>query len=246
MTKKGFTQIIPVFAIFLSACSNAVTSGPSQTVTSDFVLVSQVIPDAILEIRYHSTYNFIGDRIPGYEDPTAILTRQAADSLKAVSDELAEKGYRIKIYDAYRPQSAVDYFVEWARDVEDIRMKQYFYPELEKGVLIPQEYIASKSSHSRGSTVDLTLFDMATGKEADMGCTFDYFGLASHPDVLPGQPIGAYTPITQDQYDKRMILREAMMAHGFAPYECEWWHFTLTNEPFPETYFDFPVSTKLF
>lgn len=210
---------------------------------SAFVLLTDVVPDAILEIRYYSTYNFIGDRIPGYEQPVALLTCQAADSLKVVSDELIRQGYRLKIFDAYRPQCAVDYFMAWALDTTDVRMKPYFYPELEKSVLVPREYIAEKSGHTRGSTVDLTLFDMALEKEVDMGCTYDYFGVASHPDVLPGQPVGAYQPINEQQYRNRMILREAMLAHGFKPYDCEWWHFTLRDEPFPDTYFTFPIST---
>lgn len=212
---------------------------------SQFVSVTDVVPDAILEIRYYSSYNFIGERIPGYEQPIAMLTRQAADSLKVVSDELVQKGYRLKIFDAYRPQCAVDFFMEWAADTTDVRMQDYFYPELTKSVLIPQGYIAEKSGHTRGSTIDLTLFDMNTEKEVDMGCTFDYFGVASHPDVLPEQEIGAYCPITQEQYDNRMILREAMLAHGFKPYDCEWWHFTLENEPFPDTYFTFPVNESM-
>ncbi len=210
----------------------------------NFVLVSDAVPDAILEIRYYSTYNFIGERIPGYEEPVALLTRQAADSLKAVSDELLRLGYRLKIFDAYRPQCAVDYFMEWAKDTADVRMKEYFYPELDKSVLIPQGYIARRSGHTRGSTIDLTLFDMETEKEVDMGCTFDYFGVASHPDVLPGQEAGSYKPITEDQYHNRMILRNAMLRHGFKPYDCEWWHFTLEDEPFPDTYFTFPVSAS--
>ena len=212
----------------------------------DFVLVGEVIPDAILEIRYYTTYNFIGRRIPGYEEPLAILTRQAADSLKKVSDELKEKGYRLKIFDAYRPQRSVDCFMEWAKDMNDTLMKPYFYPELDKKVLVPEEYIAEKSGHTRGSTVDLTLFDMTTEKEVDMGCTYDYFGVASHPDVLPGQQIGAYKPISQQQYENRMLLRNAMLAHGFKPYNCEWWHFTLENEPYPDTYFKFPISMRAF
>lgn len=211
---------------------------------SQFVSITDVVPDAILEIRYFSSYNFIGERIPGYEQPIAMLTRQAADSLKAVSDDLLQKGYRLKIFDAYRPQCAVDFFMEWAADTTDVRMQDYFYPELDKSVLIPQGYIAEKSGHTRGSTVDLTLFDMIMEREVDMGCTFDYFGVASHPDVLPEQEIGAYRPINQEQYDNRMILREAMLAHGFKPYDCEWWHFTLENEPFPDTYFTFPVSEE--
>ena len=210
--------------------------------TSQFVLLTDVVPDAILEIRYYSTYNFIGRRIPGYEEPLAILTREAADSLKKVSDELMAQGYRLKIFDAYRPQKAVDYFMEWAQNMGDTLMKPYFYPELDKSILVPQEYIAEKSGHTRGSTVDITLFDMAKEKEVDMGCTYDYFGLASHPDVQPGQTVGAYQPINQEQYDNRMILQKAMLAHGFKAYDCEWWHFTLANEPFPDTYFTFPIA----
>ena len=207
-----------------------------------FVYITDIIPDAMLDIRYYGTYNFIGDRIPGYESPVAILSVPAADSLKAVSDELLKKGYRLKIFDAYRPQDAVDYFMIWAEDPADTAMKAFFYPELEKDVLVPQEYVARKSSHTRGSTVDLTLFDMAAEREVDMGCTFDYFGVASHPDVFPGQEIGTYMPINEEQYYNRMILREAMLAHGFKPYECEWWHFTLAGEPYPDTYFNFPVK----
>ena len=200
---------------------------------SGFVLVSDAVPDAILEIRYYSTYNFIGDRIDGYEEPVALLTKEAAEALRAVSGDLIKKGYRMKIYDAYRPQAAVSHFMRWALDDEDARMKAYFYPELEKRALFPLGYIAEHSGHSRGSTVDLTLFDMAVGKEADMGGPFDYFGELSHPD---------YAGVAKEQYANRMLLRETMIKHGFRPYEGEWWHFTLENEPYPDTYFTFPVS----
>ena len=200
---------------------------------SDFVQVSDVIPDVILEIRYYSTFNFVGERIDGYEEPLAFLTKEAAEALKKVSDELVQKGYRLKIFDAYRPQTALLHFLRWAMDPEDIRMKEYFYPELDKSVLFPLGFIAEYSGHSRGSTVDLTLFDIRTQKEADMGGTFDYFGERSH---------SYYTGITADQQANRMILREAMTAHGFIPLEEEWWHFTLRDEPFPDTYFTFPVS----
>lgn len=226
--------IIFLFLLMVSACR---TAKPQD----DFVLITDVIPDAMLDIRYYCTFNFIGDRIPGYNHPVAMLTRQAADSLKVVSDELKEKGYVLKIYDAYRPQKAVDYFMKWAVDTLDTRMKQYFYPELDKSVLVPQEYVARESSHTRGSTVDLTLFDTRTQKDLDMGCTFDYFGIASHPDVLPGQEIGIIPPINEEQYNNRMLLRDAMLSHGFKPYDCEWWHFTLVNEPYPDTYFDFDL-----
>ena len=245
MRKYIFTAITAIAVIsFVCSCSGRKPAICPEEDTSGFVVLTDIIPDAILEIRYHSTYNFIGDRIPGYDEPIAILTKEAADSLKVVSDELLAKGYRLKIFDAYRPQCAVDYFVEWAEDLEDVRMKEYFYPELEKDVLIPQEYIAARSSHTHGSTVDLTLFDMKLEKEVDMGCTYDYFGVASHPDVQPGQEAGAYQPLNQEQYDNRMILRDAMLAHGFKPYDCEWWHFTLKNEPYPDTFFTFPIRTS--
>ena len=203
--------------------------------SSGFVLLSDAVPDAILEIRYYSTYNFVGDRIDGYEEPLAFLTKEAAAALKNVSDELITKGYRLKIFDAYRPQKAVTHFMNWALDEKDVRMKKYFYPELDKKVLFPQGYIAEHSGHSRGSTVDLTLFDMTTEKEVDMGGTFDYFGELSHPD---------YRNITEEQYRNRMLLREVMLKHGFKPLVEEWWHFTLANEPYPDTYFTFPINSN--
>ena len=202
---------------------------------ADFVVVSQVIPDAILEIRYHSTFNFVGDRIDGYDEPCALLTREAALALKAASDDLMAQGYRIKIYDAYRPQDAVNHFVRWAKDLGDTRMKAYFYPEVDKSQLFSSGYIAKRSGHSRGSTVDITLFDLSTGKDADMGGTFDYFGDASHYE---------YKKLTPEQKNNRLILRKAMTAHGFKPISTEWWHFTLIDEPYPDTYFNFPVSSE--
>ena len=239
---RSFMALVVILAFAACNDNNDNLKVCPEEDASQFVLLTDVVPDAILEIRYYSTYNFIGRRIPGYEEPLAILTREAADSLKKVSDELMAQGYRLKIFDAYRPQKAVDYFMEWAQNMGDTLMKPYFYPELDKSILVPQEYIAEKSGHTRGSTVDLTLFDMAKEKEVDMGCTYDYFGLASHPDVQPGQPVGAYQPLNQEQYDNRMILQKAMLAHGFKAYDCEWWHFTLANEPFPDTYFTFPIA----
>jgi D-alanyl-D-alanine dipeptidase len=157
-------------------------------------------------------------------------------------------GYRLKIYDAYRPQEAVDHFVRWAADRKDDRMKRYFYPDLPKSVLFKQEYIMEKSGHTRGSTVDLTLFDMATEKEVDMGGTFDWFGPESHPDFCGDSDTGEFKPsrkrnaLTEQQFRNRMILREAMLRHGFKPLSSEWWHFTLKEEPFTDTYFNFPVK----
>jgi D-alanyl-D-alanine dipeptidase len=226
---------------------------PATDDASQFVNLAEAVPDAILEIRYYSTYNFVGARVDGYEEPIALITRQAADSLRAVSDDLMKQGYRLKIFDAYRPQMGVDNFVRWAADIPDTLMKAYFYPDLDKSVLFDQEYIMEKSGHTRGSTVDLTLFDMTTEKEVDMGGTFDWFGPESHPDFCGNPETGKYTgdnskspagrSITAEQFLNRMILREAMLRHGFKALDSEWWHFTLKNEPFPDTYFTFPVRT---
>ena len=229
-----FALICPQFVQVMAEETKAAEEINLSDDSSDFVMLSDAVPDAILEIRYYSSYNFVGRRIDGYEEPLALLTKEAASALKEVSDELVEKGYRLKIFDAYRPQRAVTDFMNWALDPDDTLMKEYFYPELDKEVLFPQGYIAEHSGHSRGSTVDLTLFDMTTQQEVDMGGTFDYFGELSHPD---------YKDITEEQYNNRMILREAMLAHGFKPLEEEWWHFTLEDEPYPDTYFTFPVSS---
>ena len=207
-----------------------------KTVTMDpsgFVVLADFVPGVIQEIRYYTTYNFIGDRIDGYEQPCALITKEAARALKSAANELFVQGYRLKVFDAYRPACAVKHFVLWGIEDTDIRMKPYFYPDLEKQELFVKGYIASQSSHSRGSTVDLTLLDMRTGKEVDMGSPFDFFSEISHPDS------GLVTP---QQHAARMLLRNVMIRSGFKPYECEWWHFTLENEPYPETYYEFPVD----
>ncbi len=208
---------------------NDVTMDPSG-----FVLLADYVPQIVQEIRYYSTYNFIGDRIDGYEEPCALLTVEAARALKSVSSELIVQGYRLKVFDAYRPACAVKHFVLWGIEDQDIRMKPYFYPELEKQELFAKGYIAKQSSHSRGSAVDLTLLDMKTGKEVDMGGPFDLFSEISHPD---------YRGITDEQYENRMRLRHVMLRNGFQPIDCEWWHFSLENEPYPDTYFAFPAAS---
>lgn len=245
MQKIKLWVMIAVMICGVSSCKKKMAQDVSLEDNSQFVNITDVIPDVILEIRYFGTYNFVGTRIDGYEAPTALLTRQAADSLKAVSDDLKRMGFRLKIYDAYRPQKAVDHFVRWAKDVNDTVMKRYFYPDLTKDVLFPQEYIIERSGHTRGSTLDLTLFDMDKEKEADMGGTFDWFGKESHPDFCGNPDTFEYQPsdsLTAEQFNNRMILRRAMMRHGFKPLHTEWWHFTLENEPFPDTYFTFPVA----
>lgn len=199
-----------------------------------FTLLSDYVPQVIQEIRYFSTYNFLGERVDGYEEPCAIITQEAARALKSASNEFNVMGYRIKVFDAYRPSIAVKQFVFWALEDVDVRMKPYFYPNISKEDVIHQGYIAKRSSHSRGSTVDLTLLDMSTGKEVDMGSPFDYFGELSHPDCRD---------VTDEQYDNRMLLQRVMVRNGFVPIDCEWWHFTLADEPYPNTYFSFPVSS---
>lgn len=225
---------ILVLAVCAVMCCGAAEAGKKAKSgdRSGFVSLSEYIPDVMLEIRYYSTYNFVGQRIDGYEQPCALMTKEAAKALKAVSDEVMGLGYRLKIYDSYRPQMAVDHFVRWGKNLNDTVMKPYFYPERPKKVLFKEGYIAYHSGHSRGSTVDLTLWDMRTGRELDMGGTFDYFGRRSHPD---------FAAVTPEQMANRNLLRDVMMKYGFSPLDTEWWHFTLKNEPYPDTYFTFPV-----
>ncbi|MBS5451171.1 MAG: M15 family metallopeptidase [Coriobacteriia bacterium] len=200
---------------------------------SGFVLVSDVVPDAIQEIRYFSTYNFLGRRVAGYEQPVALMTREAAEALRVASDEFVARDYRIKLFDTYRPQRAVNDFISWARDLDDVAMKPVFYPDVPKDELFERGYIAARSAHSRGSCADMTLLDMATGREVDMGSPFDFFGPISHAD---------YADLSPEQLTNRALLRDVMVASGFEPYHEEWWHFTLADEPYPETHFDIPVS----
>jgi D-alanyl-D-alanine dipeptidase len=198
-----------------------------------FVYITDKIPTAILEIRYFSEDNFIGTVIDGYHAPKAILNKEAAQALKKAADNLYEQGYYIKIFDAYRPQRAVDHFIRWAKDLDDIKMKEKYYPDLDKSLLFKLGYIAEKSGHSRGSTVDLTLVDISTGEELDMGSGFDFFGgISNHGTDL----------ITKEQEKNRNILRDAMLDAGFEVYPEEWWHYKLKDEPYPDKYFDFPVK----
>ena len=193
----------------------------------------KVVPHVQYEIRYCGSNNFTGKPIPGYEKATALLTAEAAAALRQVSKDLNEKGYYIKVFDAYRPQLAVDRFVEWAQNPEDTLAKSEFYPEIDKKNLFRLNYIASRSGHSRGSTVDLTLVDKSTGKELDMGSPYDFFGPVSHHGS---------TEISKKQQKNRLLLKNAMETAGFKALQEEWWHYSLNNEPYPDTYFDFPVK----
>lgn len=197
-----------------------------------FVSIGEHLDHVILEVRYYTDYNFVGARIDGYQAPVALLTIEAADALKTAAALLYEQGYILKIYDGYRPQRAVDHFVRWGADLSDQRMKRIFYPDIDKDKLF-DGYIARKSGHSRGSTVDLTIVEAATGREVDMGSPFDLLGkISNHGTEL----------ITPGQTENRNILKDAMEQAGFKPYANEWWHYTLIDEPYPDTYFDFPVE----
>ncbi|TFE22760.1 M15 family metallopeptidase [Cohnella luojiensis] len=198
-----------------------------------FVYVDEVIPTAMFDIRYYGEYNFIGTRIDGYKAPLAILSIKAANALKSVNAELERKGYVLLIYDAYRPQKAVDHFTRWAKDSKDTKMKKDFYPEVDKSKVFKLGYVAAKSGHTRGSTVDLTIAFKKTGKIVDMGSPYDFFGeISSHGTKL----------ITAEQTANRNILKNAMLKHGFKLYEKEWWHYTLKIEPYPNRYFNFDVE----
>lgn len=198
-----------------------------------FVYLSDIVPDIIQDIRYYSTYNFVGTRVDSYEAPIAINTKEAALALKKVSDDLLKKGYVLKVFDAYRPQSSVAHLVRWANDLKDQKNKDIFYPDLDKDLIIKDGYIAPTSGHSRGSVVDLTLVDRITGQELDMGTPFDFFGVKSHHGT---------DLISELQTKNRNILKDAMLKHGFELLPEEWWHYKLADEPFPETFFDFPIK----
>jgi len=227
-------RLLVAGALALWLCATCPAIAPAGTLPDGFVHVDEVIPGIVLEIRYYTSDNFTGRRVNGYEQPAAILTEQAATALRRVADDLGEFGFGLKIYDAYRPQRAVDDFVHWAGDPADQRMKSRYYPDVDKANLIRDGYIAARSGHSRGSTLDLTLvYPGPEGpRELDMGTGWDFFGPESWP---------ASRAVTPVQRAHRMLLRSVMEQHGFVPLEQEWWHFTLRDEPFPDRYFDFPV-----
>ncbi len=204
----------------------------AQIVPSGFVDLKETVPSVAVELRYYGENNFMGQRIDGYEAPICYVSISAAQALKAVQEELSSFGLGLKLFDGYRPQRAVNHFVRWAKDLNDTTMKGSYYPNVQKSELFEKGYIAARSGHSRGSTVDLTLIDLATSKELDMGTGFDFFSPLSSPTSRE---------VTLQQRANRLLLRSLMLRHGFRPLEEEWWHFTLENEPYPMTYFDFSV-----
>lgn len=217
---------VVVCALTLGACTHA------EPGAEGFIDAATVAPGLRVEMRYFGAHNFVGRRIDGYEAPVCLLTREAAAALAAAQAELAAAGLGLKVYDCYRPQRAVAHFARWARDLGDQSTKAEFYPNVDKTRLFELGYIAERSGHSRGSTVDLTIVDLATGAELDMGTPFDLFDTRSWPT---DQTVSA------EAQANRLRLQRLMMAHGFRPLREEWWHFTLNGEPYPETFFDVPV-----
>lgn len=216
---------------FLICCFGL--NAQNEKMPDDFVYLDVEIPDIIYELRYYGSNNFVGKPIRGYESNRTVLTRDAAAALAKVQKELIQQDLMLKVFDAYRPQTAVDHFIEWARDKNDTLMKQYFYPNVAKKDLFRLGYIASQSGHSRGSTIDLTLIDVENCKELDMGSGYDFFGKISHQN---------FRGISLEQQENRRKLRNIMVKHGFRPYSEEWWHFSYRNEPYPNSYFNFIVE----
>jgi D-alanyl-D-alanine dipeptidase len=217
---------MPLTALAAAAILAAAQAGPQpeHPIPAGFVYIESVIPSARLEIRYFSDDNFTGARVDGYKAPRCILTKQAAYALKKVQDELEPYGLSLKFYDCYRPRRAVDSFIRWAKDETDTKMKAVYYPEVDKSRLFKDGYISSKSGHTRGSTVDLTIVALKDGKELDMGSPFDLFGPISHCDSKLVPPVNLAN---------RLLLRALMTKSGFIPYSKEWWHFTLAKDLFP-------------
>jgi len=224
---KSLTYLLLILISF-----NFVTA-QDKKLPEGFIYLKEKIPDIKLDMRYAGSNNFIGKPVNAYQKPVAILTEAAATALQKAQKDLMAEGYCFKIFDAYRPQTAVNHFIEWARIPADTLTKQKFYPNVAKKDLFQLGYIATKSGHSRGSTVDLTIINIQTGEELDMGSGYDFFGDISHHST---------NKITKEQRANRSLLKRIMIKNGFRPYPEEWWHYTLRNEPYPETYFDFPVQ----
>lgn len=222
---------IPILASFVLA----VLCGPLRAAPPEgFVEIRDAVPGIQVELRYLTGDNFVGEPIDGYEAERCYITAEAARALARVQHELSHVGLSLKVFDAYRPQRAVDHFVRWAGDLDDTKMKARYYPDVEKAHLFRDGYIAARSGHSRGSTVDLTIVSMDSGEPEplDMGTPWDYFGPHSWP---------LSREVTPQQRANRMLLQSLMIKHGFRPLAEEWWHFTLEDEPYPKTYFDFVV-----
>jgi len=220
-----------LFILFL--LSNVTLYGQKAKLPQGFVYVTDYIPHIEVDMKYHTAHNFVGRPIDGYHSAEVILTERATRALQQVEKELNKEGLGLKVFDAYRPQTAVNHFKRWAKDIKDTLMRQEFYPQVDKRELFKKGFIASKSGHSRGSTIDLTIIDLKTKKELDMGVPFDFFGEES---------AHSYAKLSPSQKKNRQKLKSLMEKHGFRAYSKEWWHYTLNNEPFKDKYFDFKIK----
>ncbi len=233
MKLNTIIKSIVVFSLLsFSTFNDGATNEPPSK--EDFVDLKEIMPNLRSDVRYFGSNNFVGRPIAGYNQPKCMLAKEAGAALKKVQDELERLGFGLLVYDAYRPQQATDDFVKWADDENDDLMKLQYYPNVEKRDLFVKGYISVKSGHSRGSTVDLTIVSLKTKQILNMGSPYDLFDELSSTATTEG--------ITKNQHSLRMLLKRRMEKHGWQSYEKEWWHFTLKNEPYPDTYFNFPVE----
>jgi len=231
-TKKRAVLLLLVLFV-LQGERQAMAQNGNEMAFEYFVDLQEFIPGIKIELRYFGEDNFVGQVIDGYHAEKVFMTREAAAALAHVQGELDVFGMSLKVFDAYRPQRAVDHFVRWAQDLEDTKMKAKYYPTVAKKDLFSDGYIAERSGHSRGSTIDLTIVDLEDGQELEMGTDWDFFDPSSWPS---NQDLPAQTRAN------RNLLNAVMTRHGFKALPEEWWHFTLESEPFPDTYFDFPIE----
>ncbi len=258
LTLRKSRTVLSMFVIIVLCLIQFTTTSCSKDKTPEgFVDIQKVIPDVLLDIRYYGHHNFVGEKVDGYLVPKCLITKQAADALAQVQKDLAPFSMSLKIYDCYRPQRAVNHFVRWAKEIDNTNTKKEFYPTVDKANLFKDGYIDSKSGHSRGSTVDLTIVPLPALKQTeyipgqklvecylpaeqrfadntlDMGTGFDCFHELSHT---------ANKNIGEQQNNNRQLLKMLMEKQGFKNYDLEWWHYTLKNEPYPNTYFDFLIE----
>lgn len=227
--------VIKSIVVFTMLSFTTISLGTEEPPSrEDFVNLKEIMPNLRSDMRYYGSNNFVGRPINGYNKPVPLLTKEAAEALQKVQTELERLGFGLLIYDAYRPQRATDDFVEWSQDETDQKMKMQFYPNVDKSQLFAKGYIAVQSGHSRGSTVDLTIVSLKTKQILNMGSPYDLFDEVSSIEHTEG--------ITKNQHALRMLLKRRMEKHGWQSYPNEWWHFTLKDEPYPNTYFDFPIE----
>ena len=232
LRQKSDSLRLPLSVLLLGLALTVSAANESADLHRDFVDIQQAIPGIEVDVRFFGEDIFVGAPIDGYGAARVYLTRAAADALGSVQKQLSQFGLGLKVFDGYRPQVAVDHFVRWAQDLNDTKMKQRYYPAVDKQNLFRDGYIAERSGHSRGSTVDLTIVTLASGEELDMGTGWDFFDVMSWPSS---------NRVTAAQAANRMRLRTIMLENGFRPLQEEWWHFTLENEPFPDRYFEFEI-----